>query len=179
MHGRSPRRVGGLHRSALGHTPRSPRYLRDPDRCAARATVREREHIHHANPDQARGVHRQGESNLRRPVRDVPRGERRLGRDGHGHEEATHPRNGRTPAQRHPPLLPVRDPGMGPREDGRIRPTTDREVGVLAAPPEPVAELLALGGTERPLRRFLLLGVGPLVPEPPLHDRGAVRRCSR
>ena len=44
---------------------------------------------------------------------------------------------------------------------------------------QPPTELLALGGTERPLRRFLLLGVGPFVPEPPLHDRGAVRRSSR
>src|SRR5207249_4294673 len=121
-----------------------------------------------------RGVRRQGEPDLRRPVRDVSRGERRLVRDGYGHEAAAHPWNGRTSAQRYPPLLPVRDPGVGPREDGRIRSTADRQVGILAAPPEPVAELLALGRTERPLRRLLLFGLGPLVPESPLHDRGAI-----
>src|SRR6266545_69862 len=66
------------------------------------------------------------------------------------------------------------------RMDGRVRPgRAHHEMGVHATGPDPAPELLALGEAVRPGRQLLRLGSRPLVPEPPVLDRGAVRRRRR
>ena len=160
-HGGGPRH-GGLHGSSPGVAARSPRYLSDADRCnlstprfvnANAFTTRTRiKHVVFVVKENrtfdnlfgtfpgANGVTVGMDMGSRRPLI--------RGTDGRLPSDIPH-------------CYRLRYRGVGQREDGRIRPTPDRQVGVLGLPPEPDTELLALGGTERPLRRLLLLGMGP------------------
>ena len=153
-----------------------PGHLGDPDGgpLGGARGGRRRLRDHHA--DQARRVPDQGEPHVRQPVRDAS-----PARDGvsvgmdQRRAPAAPPRDRRRHARRHPALLLVLDPRVERRPDGRLRPGRSRRLGVHAAAGEAAPELLALGRGERPVRQLLRLGLGPVVPEPPVHDRRAVR----
>ena len=70
--------------------------------------------------------------------------------------------------------------GVEPRRDGWVQPErTGGSVGLHAAPQGPVPELLGVGVAQRAVRQLLRQRAGAVVPEPPVLDRGAVRRRAR
>src|SRR4029453_16100962 len=90
-----------------------------------------------------------------------------------------HARDRRPGARGPAALLHVRPRGVGPGRDGRVPAGRPRPMGLHAAPQGPAAELLALGAAERLVRQLLRERAGPLLPEPPLLDRGDFGRPPR